>query len=226
MNKVRADHCTDDPALKEELSTFIKQETAHAQYHHRFNKRLFELVPELREVADKMADDLKTQREKRSLAFNAAYCVGFESIATFDSKYLYETCDDLFEGAHPGGANLLLWHTAEEFEHRCVCHDAFRAVSGNYFLRVYAALYAFVHIGGAFLRAESLILEHHWKQLPPEERAQSQRRSKQLFRRHLRYLIPHMLRVFVPGYDPASVRTPARIQEALDRFKATSTANA
>jgi hypothetical protein len=55
-----------------------------------------------------------------------------------------------------------------------------------------------------------------------EGREQSRQRSKQLFRRHLRYLIPRMLLVFLPGYDPGKVPVPARIQAALDRFAASS----
>src|SRR5580704_2994211 len=47
INKVRADFTSDRPALKEELTIFIKQETFHSQFHHRFNKRLYELIPEL-----------------------------------------------------------------------------------------------------------------------------------------------------------------------------------
>lgn len=221
MNKVKAEHCSENPRLRVELTTFIKQELLHSQYHNRFNKHMFEVIPELRSVADRMTADLKTLRETRSLAFNTAYCVGFESIATYDSKFLYEACDDLFEDADPIGANLLLWHVAEEFEHRMVCHDAFRAVSGNYFVRIYATLYAFVHIGGAFLRAESIILNHFAKNLSPEERKASEQRSKKLFWRHMRYLIPRMLKVFVPGYNPAKLPVPARIQAALEFFQST-----
>jgi predicted metal-dependent hydrolase len=219
MNKVRADFCANNPALKEELTVFIRQETNHSQYHHRFNKRLFEMIPELKPVADKMAADLKLLMSKRSLAFNVSYCVGFESIATFDSKYLFEECDDLFEGAHPGGADLLRWHVAEEFEHRATCFKAYCEVSGNYFLRLHASLYAFFHIGGAFKRAESIVLEHCTKDMPESERTESHRRSKQLFRRHLRYLVPRMLRVFLPGYNPASVKVTPKIQKALDDFR-------
>jgi len=211
--------CAERAALKEELTIFIRQETYHSQYHHRFNKRLFEMIPELRGLADRMAADLKAILEKRSLAFCVAYCVGFESIATFDSKYLFERCDALFEGADAGGAGLLLWHVAEEFEHRAVCYNAFRAVSGNYFLRLYAGLYAFFHIGAAFKRAESAVLEHFAKTMSEPQRKQSRRRSRRLFWRHLRYLVPRMLRVFTPGYDPAAVAVPPRIQGALDRFR-------
>lgn len=219
MHRVMSEHCGDKPVLKAELETFIEQENHHARYHHRFNKRLFEVIPELKAVAEEVTADLKVLFEKRSLAFNAAYCVGFESIATYDSIYLHERCDELLEGADPDGANLMLWHVAEEFEHRAVCHDAYRAVSGNYFLRVGVTLYAFWHIGGAFIRAESIILDHFANPMPEDERKKSIRRSKRLFRRHMMYLIPRIVKVFMPWHNPAKIPVPPRIQNALDYFQ-------
>lgn len=221
MNKVRAEHCSDDPALKELIGTFVKQEINHAQYHVRYNQRMFDLIPELKPLVDQVVADLKGQRETRSLAFNAAYCAGFESIATFDARYIHEECDAYFEGADPHGANLLLWHVAEEFEHRSVCHDVFHAVSGNYFTRIHGLLYAFWHIGGAFLRAEGIVLNHYLKDMPEEERTRTLCRSKSLFWRQLRYVAPRMLRILLPGYSPAKLPVPSRIQAALDYFRST-----
>jgi uncharacterized protein len=166
-----------------------------------------------------MVAELKKQRERRSLAFNVGYCVGFESIATFACRYLYEQCDEFFQEADPHGANLLLWHVAEEFEHRSVCHDAFRHVSGNYFIRVGALLYAFWHVWGAFKRAGDLVLEHHNRELPLEQRKASERRSAAIFRRQMLYLVPRMLRILVPYYDPAKLPGSPRIQAALQTYE-------
>jgi uncharacterized protein len=219
MKDIATNHCAAHPQLKSELAIFIKQETAHAKYHHQFNRRVFETIPELKAVADGMTADLKAMREKRSIAFCAAYCAGFETIATYDAKYLYEHCQEFFAGADPHGANLLLWHVAEEFEHRAVCLNAFAALSGNYLRRVIGALYAFWHVGGAFLRAEKVVQEHYRRNLSEGDRQVSQRRSKHLFRRHLRYLVPGILRVLVPGYDAAKVAVPDRIAAALKFFE-------
>src|SRR5262249_2133059 len=212
----------DKPELKQALDTFIKQETWHSKYHARFNDRLFEEgIEGLKPLVDRMVSELKTQRETRSLAFNAAYCAGFESIATYDAKYLCGECDEFFADADPHGANLLLWHVAEEFEHRAVCHDAFQAVSGNYFIRMRGLFYAFWHVGGAFVQAENLVLNHFISTLPPADQEQSHRRSSRLFWRQLRYLAPRMLRILLPWYNPASLPVPPRIQRALDSFRST-----
>src|SRR5690606_13416257 len=186
-----ASHCNDAPELKRQLAVFIKQETYHSQFHNRFNKRMFEAgIEGLPELIETVQAELKTLRERRSLAFNAAYCAGFESIATYDARYLYEECDELFEGADPHGANLLLWHVAEEFEHRAICHEAFRAVSGNYFVRLSGLVYAFWHVGGTFLRAERLVHDHYLADLPPAQQQASRRQAKRLFWRQMRYLAP------------------------------------
>eukprot|EP00456_Euglypha_rotunda_P084116 TRINITY_DN8421_c0_g1_i2.p1 TRINITY_DN8421_c0_g1~~TRINITY_DN8421_c0_g1_i2.p1 ORF type:complete len:217 (+),score=26.19 TRINITY_DN8421_c0_g1_i2:87-737(+) len=199
---------------------FVKQEINHSRYHVQFNKRMFDSdIEGLKELVERVTADLKKQRETRSLAFNAAYCAGFESIATFDAQYLYEECDEFFEGADAPGANLLLWHVAEEFEHRTVCHDAFHAVSNSYFMRMYGLFYAFWHIGGAFLQAEHLVLEHHRRSMTPTQRKASERQSKHLFWRQLRYVAPRMLKILKPSYNPIQVPVPSRIQAGLDRFR-------
>jgi uncharacterized protein len=220
MREVKDNHCADNPSLAGDLGVFIQQEAAHARTHVQFNKRMYEAGYEgLKPLVEQLVAELKEQREKRSLAFNTAYCAGFESIATYDSRYLFEECDEYFEGADPHGANLLLWHVAEEFEHRAVCHNAFAAVSGNYFMRIYGLLYAFWHVGGTFVRAEQLILEHHFKGMTEQERRRSSARSKSLFWRQLRYVAPRMLRIFLPGYNPARLKFPPRMKAALEFFQ-------
>jgi uncharacterized protein len=219
MTQARNEHCGDNPALAEELAVFIKQETYHARYHMRFNQRMLDAgYNGLKELIDLVVSDLKQLREKRSLAFNLAYCAGFESIATYDAKYIWTRCDRYFKDAEPTGANLLLWHVAEEFEHRAVCHDAFMQVSGNYFTRIHGLVYAFMHIGGYFMRAEKLILQHHWQEMTKAERKASEKRSRKLFWRQIRYVAPRMLKIFLPGYNPAKLKVPGRIQKGLEFF--------
>jgi uncharacterized protein len=221
MQKVRADYCANDAALAEELDVFIKQETIHAKYHMRFNQRMFDQnIPGLKELIERTVAELKALRETRSLGFNTAYCAGFECIATFASRYLYEECDHFFAGCDPHGANLLLWHVGEEFEHRTTCHATVGAVSGNYFTRMHGLFYAFRHVGGAFMEAERLVLAHHNRDKSEAERNESQQRRDAIFRRKMRYLIPRMLQILLPGYNPARLKTPPRIRRGLEFFRA------
>lgn len=220
MGQVR-DGCGDGSAgLRRDLDIFIRQEALHSRYHNRFNQRMYAAgYDSLKPLVERMAADLKRLRETRSLAFNAAYCAGFECIATYDAQYLFNHCDAYFAGADSHGANLLLWHVAEEFEHRCVCHDAFKVISGNYFIRIYGLLYAFWHIGGAFLAAEQLILQHRYQAMAADAIAASAARSKKLFWRQLAYVAPRMLKIFIPFYNPARIPVPPRITRALAFFQ-------
>lgn len=221
MNRVRRQLQDKNPEFATTLADFVKQESTHARYHLRFNECLDRAgIDGLRTLIERIVTDLKTQLDTKSLAFNAAYCAGFESIATYDARYIFEECDEFLEGADASGANLLLWHVAEEFEHRSVCHDAFQAVSGNYFTRVGGLLYAFWHIGAAFVQAESLVLNHYQRDLSPQERRASQRQSRRLFWRQLAYVAPRMLRIFSPWYDPSQLGMPPRIAAALRTFAA------
>jgi predicted metal-dependent hydrolase len=220
MSRVRREYGSQDEALRRDLGVFLKQEANHSKYHVRFNQRMFDAgIEGLEALVDEFAAELKMQFETKPLAFNVAYCAGFESIATYDSTYIYERCDRYFEGADSHGANLLLWHVAEEFEHRCVCHDAFHAVSGRYLTRIHGLLWAFWHVGGAFIRAENLVLAHCIRDLSAREKRRSVRRSKRLFWRQIAFVAPRMLKIFLPGYYPGRLRLPRRMRVALEIFR-------
>jgi predicted metal-dependent hydrolase len=222
MLRVRALHGQRLPVLDEQLLLFVRQEANHARYHREFNERLFESgVQGLDLMLARLKDDLQRLGSTRSLEFNTAYCAGLETVATFAAMYLYERCDDLFAGADPHGANLLLWHFAEEFEHRSVCHDAFQAVSGRYIARMHGLQFAFRHASRVFRQIEKLLLIHYQKDLPARQRAKSDRRALTLYLRQTGYLLPRMLKITMPGYHPGSVREPERIRVALAALRET-----
>ena len=219
MNEVRSGHCADRPALKREIDEFIRQESTHARYHITFNKRLIEEgYSGVTVVVDRMIKDLQTIRETRSLTFCVAYCAGFENIATFLARYIFEECDELLDGADPRGANLLLWHVAEEFEHRSVCHEALKAVGGGYFRRVWGVLYAFRHVYGSFNRATDALLGKYRMTLTEAERAASARQQARLNRRLLAYALPRLALLMLPNFDPSRFAVPVRIRQALVFF--------
>jgi len=215
MHEVRLNHCDDAPELKEDLNIFIKQEAMHAKYHMSYNKRIYDEGYEgLKPMIERLVSELEEMRQKRSLAFNA----GFESIATGDAQYLFLKCDKYFEDADPHGANLLLWHVAEEYEHRAVCWNAFYAVSKNYFMRLAGMLYAFWHVGGTFLESEKHILAHHRQHMTEKELKKSKLNTRYLFWRQMAYVGPRMLRLFLPTYNPENLKVPDRVHRALKFF--------
>lgn len=219
MNEVRQHAAQSDPAFAAQLATFIRQEANHTAYHNRFNKRMFDAGYEaLKPVLRQIAEELRALRRDRSLAFCAAYCAGFENAATFSAQYLLEGCEDLFAGAEPNGANLILWHVAEEFEHRAICHDAFHAVSGSYFLRIWGLVYAFWHINSCFARCRMVILDVYRSGMSPADRKASRRRHRQVLIRQALHMLPRVLTLFSPVFHPARLKVTPRVATALDLF--------
>lgn len=219
MNEVRTRYGAANPGLKAELDLFIAQERNHAQYHVAFNKRLYTAGFEaLKPLIEKITAELTALRKQRSLAFNTAYCAGFENAATFSSKYLLDECDADFAGADAGGANLFLWHVAEEFEHRSVCHDTLMTVSGSYFMRVSGVVYAFWHINHCFARAAAIIFDVYRKDMTAAERKASARIVRRIKRRQTLHTFPRILSLLNPFFDPAKLQPSRKIQAALDFF--------
>jgi predicted metal-dependent hydrolase len=220
MNEVRTQHCSGNPALAEEISEFIRQETVHARYHVAFNKQMFDAGYDgLKPLIDKAVKELQAMRKTRSLAFNVAYCAGFETTATFSAKYALETCDTFFQGADSYGANLFQWHVAEEFEHRATCHKALHAVSGSYAIRMAGLAYSFWHINKIFNDAGKIVFAKYREGMTPAERKRSKRVQRRLVIRQMAYLLPRMLRLASPFYDPEKLAVTDNIRRALEFFK-------
>lgn len=219
MNEIRSQYGPGNSKLKTELDLFIAQERNHAQYHVAFNKRLYDAGFEaLKPLIETIATELTTMRKKRSLAFNAAYCAGFENAATFSSKYLLEECDAEFTGADAAGANLFLWHVAEEFEHRSVCHDTLAAVSGSYFMRIAGMAYAFWHINHCFARAANIIFDVYRADMTKAETQASVKVVRNIKRKQTLYTLPRTLLLLNPFFNPAKMKPSRKIQAALDFF--------
>src|SRR5262245_55842916 len=86
-----AETCVErDPVFREVLLAFIRQEANHSRIHNRYNKRIYAMgIEGLEPLVKEFADHLTMLRDTRSLAFNAAYCAGFESVATYAAVYLF-----------------------------------------------------------------------------------------------------------------------------------------
>lgn len=219
IKEVRRDHVAHDPALGQRLDDFIGQETEHSRVHMLFNATLFERgYAELQPLLKAITLEYRDLRKRHSLAYHTAYCAGFENCATFSAKYVLGPGLKHFEGADPSGANLILWHVAEEFEHRAVCHDAFRAVSSNYFLRLRGLLRAFAHVMSCFWRACVLMVGIYQRNLSAEEVRQSNKRLRGFLLGMFGYMAPRMLVLLIPAFHPENVRPPRSLETVLAYF--------
>ena len=210
---------SEDLPLQNIILDFVRQESNHYRAHSMFNRRLYAAGYDMtRPLEERLKNELSVFLKKRSLAFNVAYCAGFENFTLFTAKFAFERADDLFVGADSAAADLWLWHLAEEYEHRSVCHDVFAAVSGNYFIRIYGLIYAFVHLNSYLDRAAAGLMAKYRDGMSEQERLASIKREKAYKWRYALYAFPRMLAILLPLYNPGRARTSAKLQMARDRY--------
>lgn len=199
-----------DPRLQQEVDLYIGQESTHFRQHQQFNKRLADLgyqtVPKLEAT---LKTDYEALARTRSLTFNIAYAEGFEAMALTIGHMLVEDREFLFGDADPAVSSLVLWHFVEEIEHKCVTYDVFKALDGRYAWRIYGLLYATIHIMGRTRQGyrAMLIEDGRWYTL------KSRLTLYQLMTRIFLRLLPRLLRVLRPGYNPREVPDPSWVGE-------------
>ncbi len=195
-----------DPALQSEIDLYIGQESTHFRQHQQFNRRLAELgyrsVPEMEAV---LKADYAAFGASRSFTFNLAYAEGFEAMALTIGHMLIEDREHLFAGGESSVASLVLWHFVEEIEHKSATYDVFKALDGRYVWRIYGLLFAMVHIMGRTRQGyRALLLEDGlWRSW--SSRLALWRLLGRIFAR----LIPRLLRILAPRYNPKDVPDPA-----------------
>ena len=194
-----------DPQLLKDVDLYIGQESTHFRQHQQFNKRLADLgyrsVPRCEAI---LKDDYEALARTRSLAFNIAYAEGFEAMALTLGHMLVEDREFLFGDADPAVSSLILWHFVEEIEHKCVTYDVFEALDGRYLWRVYGLLYATIHIMARTRQAYGAMLREDGRWYTWRSRLTLYRLLARIFAK----LIPRLLRVMRPGYDPREVPDP------------------
>jgi uncharacterized protein len=216
--------------LKDDIALFIGQESNHYRLHRRYNDVLHRHYPGVPAFEAKLKAEYDDWQANRSLKFNVAYSEGFECLGIIYTEFWFERIDDLLEGADPDVVALWRWHLAEEFEHRTVCYDAYKAlfgqgVDGGWLYRLYGLAWAFLHLAaygnavGAHLRAEDA------KSLSPADRKALRWQFVKLQVRLGLFAFPRLLRILSPFYNPARIRTPRGSTELLgeiDRMQASA----
>ncbi|NVB40054.1 metal-dependent hydrolase [Pseudenhygromyxa sp. WMMC2535] len=162
----------DDPALHERVKRFFGQEGQHAKEHQRFFEILREqgydvdafLVPYQRMAYEWLEPRV---HPKLRLAITAA----LEHFTATLAEHALST--RFFETRTPPEiAALLLWHAAEEIEHKDVAFDVLQAVDDSYALRAAGAFAGAALLGGFWVMATIILLrqepELDWGRLARE----------------------------------------------------------
>jgi len=212
--------------LNADISLFCKQEAAHYLQHDAYNEAMrkagYARLPEFEEGFRAHFDRLL---EQRSLRFNCAYSLGFESIGPIYAEWWFEQTDDVMAGADRSVVSLWKWHLAEEFEHRKVAYDVYQALFGGYMFggfiyRMYGLL-SFLRdlrtINGGALK---YLLAEDAKQMSAEEQLLSRKRFAEIRQRESAFVRSRLRRVMSPFYTPHKLREPRGVADLLQKISA------
>ena len=208
MRKARAK--ITDAQLARDIDLYIGQESTHFRQHQQFNKRVADLgYRSVSKFEAILRADFEALARTRSFAFNLAYAEGFEAMALTVGHMLVEDRDYLFRDGDPAVSSLVLWHFVEEIEHKCVTFDVFRALDGRYFWRIYGLLYATIHTMARTRQAYRALLIEDGLWFTWRSRLALYRLLTRMFAR----ILPRMLHILRPNYDPREVPDPHWVQE-------------
>ena len=126
----RAAATIENPALAARVADYLAQEGEHSRQHRRFNELLTAQHPSLRRVERWLARSYALL-DRLGPRFAVAYAAGFEATAFAAARWMDGRRRELFRGADEEPATLILWHLAEEVEHKTVAHDVWASADGN-----------------------------------------------------------------------------------------------
>lgn len=222
-----------DERLREEVRTFMRQESMHARAHAdaitdylnakgietRSNTdredRLFEIL-----LADQpFGRKLPAWAERQWLVFRLGIIAAIEHMTCVLGNYIIRNRRWEAAGADPTMLDLLRWHGAEEVEHRCVAFDLYRHLGGSYPSRYYLATIAMPAIFGLWVNGAA----HLMKQDPRFAGKKPSVFRPWIWRRWMRdaragwlpsplWIAVRELPFFSPWYDPI---TEGSTEEAL-----------
>ncbi len=196
-----------DPTLAADARVFCTQEANHGHQHRLYTRVLRSRYPRLEEYERSIQQSLLRSRHEDSLARRLAYTAGYEAITAQLSRWMFRNADEWFRDADPHFAALMLWHGAEEIEHRHVAFDVLRAVDASFGLRALGLFTALRKTDADINPVVAYMLEVDGCRRKISSRtrllALRARTSAELLRATVRYL--------TPGYHPSSDPVPVAL---------------
>ena len=192
----------EDPALRAAIKGFGGQEGRHAKAHEDFFDTLraqgYQLDRFLR-VYEWLSYNLLERAAPPALRLSATAAA--EHFTAIMAEGV--TADPLFELAHPALRQLLLWHAAEELEHKSVAYDVLQAVNPSYPLRIGGLVVSTAMLATMWWSATLMLLRQDhigpltaWKRL---REARKVRKVEPIFRRvFVRGIRAYLARDFHP----------------------------
>lgn len=207
-----------DADLIGEIDVFNHQEANHYRFHARYNEVLHSHYPGLEPFEAEIKADFDRFLREKSLAWNLAYCEGFECTGLVGAEFFFGPAAPFLRTADPAGFDLWAWHLAEEFEHRCVCHDVLHALYPGTIRRLRGYYDFLIHLQryanrvAAYLKSVDRARGLYPADAEVKDRAFDRVRS--------RFMLPRLMRILSPFYDPAPRRMSPALEAALVAYEA------
>jgi hypothetical protein len=151
-------HRVDDPKLLEDIRGFIAQEGRHAAEHQRFFDVLrsqgYSIDPFLsvyEAVCYKFLERIFSPEVRLSTTVACEHFTAMFAERALSQGFLQKE-------AHPVLRDLLLWHAAEEIEHKSVAFDVLRKVAPSYGLRMAGLVLATATLTGFWMAGTLMLL--------------------------------------------------------------------
>jgi predicted metal-dependent hydrolase len=214
-------------ALLEDIDAFIAQEAQHYKFHRSLNEVVRDAgYDRMKEFERAYAADYEEFLE-RPLEWQLAYCDGFEAMGSAGAAFAVDGGYELMLGgdADPRPIELWRWHLAEEYEHRSVVFETYKALYGHrplraWIVRVRGFLFCARHLFGHIRALSRYLVETDLARMMPNERAAARKRRRRLGSRPFAIQPAlRLLRVLSPFYDPASIPPPGQYRTVLARYE-------
>jgi predicted metal-dependent hydrolase len=198
-----------DPSLKADVAAFCAQEANHSRQHKRYCRHLRERYPRLEHYERAIQQSLVQSRQQDSLERRLAYTAGYEAITAQLARWFFRNVSRWPRSGGEPFAALMLWHAAEEIEHRHVAFDVLRAVNSSYALRARGLLGALRKTNADLQPVATYMLQVDGLAGRFDSRM---RRLRQRTTFALE-LLPAALRYLSPGYHPSRDAEPPGFEE-------------
>jgi len=189
-------------ALLRDIDRFNGQEANHFKIHRAYNAFLRDRYEGLEALEAELEADFARFLREESLEWNLGYSAGFETTGMMMAELFFGEAEPGMKDADPSVHGLWAWHLAEEYEHRCVAFEVFRAMGGGYFRRVELFFYQARHLASFGERAAALMMEQDRAAGLLPEAAEITPARKRLASSMSRAMRWRVLRGVLPGHNP------------------------
>jgi len=193
-----------DPVLRDQIKGFFGQEGRHAKEHERFFRQMeaqgYDIARFLR-VYERIAYGFLERVTPPPVRLAATAALEHFTAILAENALSH----GLLDHAHPTMRALLLWHAAEEIEHRAVAFDVLQVVAPTYGVRVAGLAIGAACLGGFWVAAAAMLL---WQErgLDPDRLAAGARIVADHSRHHPVFL-KGIREYLAPGFHPSQKDT-------------------